>query len=121
MNLNRPTDAAIRQALRGLATEISAEKPAPPASLIYLRAEQRARQLAIARATLPLRIMQTLGLIIAIAVAAWAIHQTQATPSTTQSLTTTPLLKWAALALALVIAGCYTLLRASRTELEARS
>ena len=122
MNLNKPTDAAIRQALRGLATEIAEDKPAPPASLIYLRAEHRARQHAIARATLPLRIMQALGLIVAIIAAAWAIHQSLTTPSTTtQSLTTTPLLKWAALALVLVIAGCWTLLHASRIELEARS
>jgi hypothetical protein len=42
MNLNRPTDATIRQALRGLASEIAEEKPAPPASLVYLRAEFRA-------------------------------------------------------------------------------
>jgi len=122
MNLNKPTDAAIRQTLRGLAKEIAEDKPAPPASLIYLRAEHRARQHAIARATLPLRIMQALGLIVAIIAAAWAIHQSLTTPSTTtQSLTTTPLLKWAALALVLVIAGCWTLLHASRTELKARS
>jgi peptidoglycan biosynthesis protein MviN/MurJ (putative lipid II flippase) len=112
MNLNKPTDAAIRHALRGLATEISAEKPAPSATLIYLRAERRARQQAIARAILPLRIMQTLGLIVAILAAAWAIRQSL----TTQDHTAAPLLKWAALALALVLAGCATLLRASRTE-----
>ena len=111
MNLNRPTDATIRQALRGLASEIAEEKPAPPASLVYLRAEFRARQLAIARATLPLRIMQTVGLAVAIFAAAWAIHQSL----TDQDHTAAPLLKWAALALLLVLAGCWTLLRTSRT------
>ena len=126
MNLNKPTDAALRQSLRNLATGISASSPPPPATLIYLRAEHRARQAAIARATLPLRIMQTLGLIAAILTAAWAIHQSLTTPSTptTQPLTaSTPLLKWAALALALVLAACYPFLRASHTEpeLEARS
>jgi hypothetical protein len=119
MNLNRPTDAAIRHALRGLATEISSEKPAPPAPLIYLRAEYRARQLAIARATLPLCIMQTVGMVVAIAASAWAIHQSLSN----QEQTVIPLLKWAALALLLVLAGCWTLIQAGRIEpdLEARS
>ena len=114
MNLNQPTDAAVRQALRGLATEIADQKPAPPSSLIYLRAERRARQLAIARATLPLRIMQALGLVVALVAAAWAIHQSL----TNQDHTAAPLLKWSAVALFLVLAACWTLLQASRSEPE---
>jgi hypothetical protein len=112
---NHPTEAQLRQALRGLASEIAAANPAPPAAAIYLRAQlldrYRVRRLAIARATLPLRIMQALGLLFAILTAAWALHQSL----TNQDHTAIPLLKWSALALLLVLAGCWTLLQASRT------
>lgn len=115
---SNPTDAHLRQALRGLAADISADPP-PPSAVIYLRAERRSRQLAVARATLPLRIMQTLGLVSAVLMAAWALRESlSANPRhALSSQATTSLLEWSALALLIVLAGCWTMILASRRPL----
>jgi hypothetical protein len=107
-----PQDEQLRQALLGYAAEISSRHLAPPASLVYLRAERRSRRLAIDRATRPLRIMQVLCVLCALLACAWGLQQSslagprQAVP--------TSLLELGCLAIVIVIAGCWTMLRAGQ-------
>ena len=109
-------DTQLRNALQGLAADISANHQPQPASTLWLRAQlrdrQKTRQQAIARATLPLRLMSAVGIVAAILVAAFALHQSSTTP-TTAALRT--LLTWTLLAAALVLIGCYILLRSDRS------
>ncbi len=113
MNTPHPNpDLQLRQALLGLAQEISAGDPPPPAAALWLRAQRRSRQLAIDRATLPLRLMFALATAAALFAAAFAIHQSGPAPATVL----TPLLLWSAPAAILILAGSWTLLRAGRTD-----
>jgi uncharacterized membrane protein len=107
-----PTDDQLRHAFRTYALSLSAEHTPPPSSAILFRAERRRRRLAIERAERPLLIMQTLGILSAVAAAAWLLYRfvpLHALPA----LNTTYL----ALAIActlLVLAGCWAMLHASR-------
>ena len=116
----------LRQELRRYAAGIAATHAAPPASIVWLRAERRSRRLAIERAERPLRIMQVLGLVCAVFAAAWMLRQSgglRALPGGLRALPGGPHLLPAMgptmviLAIAttiLVIAGCWTMMSASR-------
>jgi hypothetical protein len=115
MNLNptnmTPNDDQLRHAFCTYATTLSADHIPPPAAAILFRAERRRRRAAIQRAERPLLIMQTLGVLSAIFAAAWILYRFA--PHTFPTLNTTTL----ALSIActtLVLAGCWTMLRASR-------
>jgi len=97
----------VRNAFRSYAAQLSAEHSAPPASAVWLRSERRNRKLVLERATWPLRIMQPLSLIIATFMCAWTLHQSGSTIDPT-------LLLWGLLAALIVVAGCWTMLRAGR-------
>ncbi|MGD0648502.1 MAG: hypothetical protein ABR971_10955 [Acidobacteriaceae bacterium] len=107
-----PTDDdQLRRAFRTYASTLSADHTPPPAAAILFRAERRRRRLALQRAELPLLIMQTLGILVAIFTAAWLLYRFA--PHTLPALNPTTL----ALAIActtLVLAGCWTMLHASR-------
>ena len=64
-------DERLRQGLRGYAAQIAATHAAPPAQAVWLRAERRRRRLAVEQAERPLRVMQGVGLVCAIAAAVW--------------------------------------------------
>jgi hypothetical protein len=105
------TDDQLRQAFRTYAATLSADHTQPTAAAILFRAERRRRRLAIQRAERPLLIMQTVGVGVAIFTAAWLLYRFA--PHTLPTLNTTDL----ALAIActtLVLAGCWTMLHASR-------
>jgi hypothetical protein len=106
-------DSQLRQALLGLAKDIAAGDPPPPASTIWLRAERRSRQLAIERATLPLRLMYALATTVAMIAAVLVLRQTG--PAATSILT--GLLRWSVPALALVLLGCWAMIHSSRKPL----
>ena len=95
----------LRNALLSYSRELQAE-PNPVASVVWLRAERRNRRLALERATLPLRIMQAAGLLCAMILCAWVFSM--------HATARTSLLLWGALAIFLVIAGCWTMLQAAR-------
>ena len=117
---NNPTDTALRNALQSLAADIAHHHTPPPASAVWLRSQRRARQLAIARATLPLRIMSLISLITAAAAATFAACQpsttTPAGPSSARLL-----LNWAAPTLALLLTASWLLIHASRTDPEPKA
>ena len=98
-------DEQLRNALLNYSRDLQAE-PNPAASAVWLRAERRNRRLALERATRPLRIMQAVGLFCSMIVCVWvfSMHPTASTS----------LLLWGALAIFLVIAGCWTMLQAAR-------
>ena len=100
-------DEQLRNALLNYSRDLQAE-PNPAASAVWLRAERRNRRLALERATLPLRIMQTTGLLCAMILCAW-VFSMHATGGTS-------LLLWGGLAIFLVIAGCWTMLQAARRQ-----
>ncbi len=104
-------DDQLRLAFRTYATTLSADHTPPPAAAILFRAERRRRRLAIERAERPLLIMQTLGTLTAIVAAAWLLYRFA--PHTLPTLTPTTI----AIAIAcatLILAGCATMLHASR-------
>jgi hypothetical protein len=106
-----PQEDHLRQAFRSYAATLAADHTPPPAAAVLFRAERRRRRLAIQRAERPLLIMQTLGFVVAIFTAAWLLYRFA--PHTLPTLNTTDL----ALAIActaLVLAGCWTMLHASR-------
>jgi hypothetical protein len=105
-------DDDLRRAFRTYALSLSAEHTPPPSSTILFRAERRRRRLAIERAERPLLIMQILGILSAVATAAWLLYRF-APLHTLPPLNTTTL----ALGIActfLVLAGCWAMLHASR-------
>lgn len=107
---NLPDDA-LRDAFRDYANTLSATHTPPPAAAILFRAERRRRAAAIARAERPLLIMQTLGTVTALGAAVWLLYTF--IPHTLPTLT--PTLTAAAIACAgLILAGCATMLHASR-------
>ena len=108
----RETDDRLRQGLRGYAANLAAMQTAPPASLVWLRAERRRRRAAVERAERPLRVMQAVGLVCAAVAAVWLLVGSG--------------LDWASLGapmLALAIAapiaaagGCWAMIAASRQD-----
>ncbi|HTX40851.1 MAG TPA: hypothetical protein VMD25_03410 [Acidobacteriaceae bacterium] len=112
--MNR-SDETLREALRGYSAKITESHPVPPSSVIWLRAERRKRRLAVERAERPLRIMQALGLVCAVIAAGWLLFQAG-------SLHPLPAFRTAVLvsafaSLLLVVAGCWTMVLASRRSL----
>jgi hypothetical protein len=114
MNRN---DDLLRESLRGYAAKIAATHAPPPASGIWLMAERRRRRLAVERAALPLRIMQMVGLVCAVAVAVWLLRGSGMSGS--GMLRDVETLGAASVVMAcgsvlLVIAGCWAMLAAGR-------
>ncbi|HTW49171.1 MAG TPA: hypothetical protein VMD92_14560 [Acidobacteriaceae bacterium] len=110
-------DDLLRQGMRGYAAQIAATHTPPPAAGIWLMAERRRRRLAIERATLPLRIMQVVGLVCAVAAAAWLLSASRV--SVSGLLHDVETLRAAILAMGcasvlLVVAGCWTMLVVGR-------
>jgi hypothetical protein len=106
-----PTDDQLRHSFRTYAAHLSDEHTPPPAAAVLFRAERRRRRLAIQRAERPLLIMQTLGVLSAVCAAVWLLYRFA--PHTLPTLNPTTL----ALAIActaLVLAGCWAMLHASR-------
>jgi hypothetical protein len=117
MTPNTNPDTQLRQSLLTLAADISANHQPQPAAILWLRAQLRerhsARQQAIARATLPLRLMSAIGILAAVLTAAFALHQSWTSPTANPAALRT-LLTWTIPAAALVLVGCYILLRSAR-------
>jgi hypothetical protein len=114
MNRN---DDLLRQGLRRYAGQIAAAHTPPPAAGIWLMAERRRRKLAVRRAAMPLRIMQAVGVLCAIAAAVWLLRGSGA--SGTSLLSAAETMGTAAVVIAsasilLVVAGCWTMLAAGR-------
>jgi hypothetical protein len=108
---NSPSDDQLRRAFRTYAVSLSDAHTPPPAAAVLFRAERRRRRAAIERAERPLLIMQTLGFFVTIFTAAWLLYRFA--PHTLPTLNPTDL----ALAIActaLVLAGCWAMLHASR-------
>lgn len=114
MNRN---DDLLRQGLQGYAARIAAAHAPPPAQGIWLMAERRRRRRALERATLPLRIMQAVGVACAIAVAVWLLvdsgvhgsgllHDLQTLGAASAVMACGSVL--------LVVAGCWAMLAAER-------
>jgi sugar phosphate isomerase/epimerase len=112
--MNR-SDQTLRDALRGYSAKIAASHPLPPSSLAWLRAERRRRRLAVERAERPLRIMQALGLVCAAIAAGWLLVQAGSVRPLPSFGTTVLVSAFASLLL--VVAGCWTMLLASRRSL----
>jgi hypothetical protein len=105
------SDDQLRRAFRAHAATLSDAHTPPPAAAVLFRAERRRRRAAIQRAERPLLIMQTLGFFVTIFTAAWLLYRFA--PHTLPTLNPTTL----ALAIActaLVLAGCWAMLHASR-------
>lgn len=105
-------DDQLRQALSTYATEISHTVAAPPASLIWLRAERRRRRVAIERAERPLLIMQVVGLVCAAFAAVWMLYRTVSSHQL-PTISGTGLVLAAACTF-LIVSGCWTMLVAGR-------
>ncbi len=109
--MNR-SDETLREALRGYSAKIAASHPVPPSSVVWLRAERRKRRLAVERAERPLRIMQALGLLCAAIAAGWILLQAGSVrPLPAPG---TMVLVSALASVLLVVAGCWTMVLASR-------
>lgn len=103
-------DDRLRQGLRGYAAAIAATQTAPPASLVWLRAERRRRRSALERAERPLRIMQAVGLICAAAASGWLLVGS----GLDHMPLGTPMLTLAVAAPILAAGGCWAMVAASR-------
>jgi hypothetical protein len=114
MNRN---DDLVRQGLRSYASRIAATHTPPPAAGIWLMAERRRRRLAVERAALPLRIMQTVGVLCAVAVAVWLLLESGVSGSGLLHDVETQraaILAMACGSVLLVVAGCWTMVAAGR-------
>jgi hypothetical protein len=110
-------DDVLRQGLRRYAAQITATNAPPPASVIWLMAERRRRRLAVERAALPLRIMQVVGLVCAMAVAAWLLVDSGVSGAGLLHDVETQraaILAMACGSVLLVVAGCWAMLAAER-------
>lgn len=104
------TDDRLRQGLRRYAAAIATAQPAPPASLVWLRAERRRRRAAVERAERPLRVMQGVGVVCAAAAAGWMLIAS----GLDRTALATPMLALAIAAPILAIGGCWAMAAASR-------
>lgn len=114
MNRN---DDVLRESLRRYAGQIAVAHTPPPASGIWLMAERRRRRLAVERAALPLRIMQVVGVVFAIAVAVWLLPDSGVRGSALLHDVETLGAASAVMAcgsILLVVAGCWTMVAAGR-------
>lgn len=115
-NPSQTPDAQLRQALLGLAIDISTHHQPQPYSSVWLRAERRARQAAIARATRPLRIMSALGVAAALLATAFALTQDTTSRSSYFADIDKSLIAWTALAFLLLLAGCWAMFWADKAS-----
>lgn len=104
-------DDRLRQGLRSYAAAIAARQTAPPASLVWLRAERRRRRAALERAERPLRVMQAVGLVCAAAAAGWLLVSS----GLDRAPLGTPMLTLAIAAPILAAGGCWAMVAASRS------
>ena len=118
MNPTNPADDPLRQAFRAYAASVSAAGQAPPASLVWFRAERRRRALALRRAQRPVRIMQAIGLLCALLAAVWGgtrfIHIADFGPLPPRPNLAEPLLVLLIAGSGLVVLGCWGMLLAGR-------
>lgn len=105
-------DDQLRQALRAHAAQITAARPLPAASAIWLRAERRRRRAAIERAERPLRVMQMIGLVMAACAAGWLLSRSDAFHPL-PTIGSTGLILLVACGV-LACAGCWTMWAAER-------
>lgn len=108
-------DDKLRQALRGYAAVLAETHKAPEASLVWFRAERMRRRVAIERAERPLRIMQMVGVLCALCAAGWLLYR-----SVSASGSATIATPWLVLTIGgafLIVAGCWTMMLASRKPL----
>ncbi|MGC2620047.1 MAG: hypothetical protein WA414_13470 [Acidobacteriaceae bacterium] len=108
-------DDKLRQAMRGYAAGLAASKTPPEASLVWFRAERMRRRMAIERAERPLRVMQVVGVLCALCAAGWLLVRSVSTNGSTQIAT--PWLVLTIGGLFLTVAGCWTMMLASRKPL----
>jgi hypothetical protein len=104
------TDDRLRQGLRGYAAAIAASRPAPPVSMVWLRAERRRRRAAVERAERPLRVMQAVGLVCAAAAAGWLLVAS----GLDRASLGMPMLALTIAAPILAAGGCWAMVAASR-------
>jgi hypothetical protein len=109
-----PPDDPLRQAFRACAASVAAAGQAPPASLVWFRAERRRRALALRRAQRPVRIMQAIGFLCALIAAGWGLVHFGSLPP--RPALATPVLLLLIAGSALVLLGCWGMLLASRRE-----
>jgi hypothetical protein len=120
MNRN---DDKLRQGLRGYAGQIAATHAPPPASGIWLMAERRRRKFAVERAALPMRIMQGVGVLCAVAVAVWLLLTSGVSVREAGLVHGVETLSAASMAMAcgsvlLAVAGCWTMVAVGRRASE---
>lgn len=106
-------DDQLRQAMRGYAASLAETHTAPASSLIWFRAERRRRRMAIERAERPLRMMQIVGVFCAFCAAAWMLYRSMSTVSQIA----TPWLVLTIGGVLVTVAGCWTMVFASRKPL----
>jgi hypothetical protein len=105
-------DERLRQAMRGYAARMAATHAAPPAGMVWLRAERRRRRLAVERAERPLRVMQVVGLVFAALAACWAL--VRMSPAVQRPTVGAAMIGLAVTTAVLVAGGCWAMVAASR-------
>jgi hypothetical protein len=108
-------DDQLRQAMRQYAAGLVETQAVPQASLIWLRAERRRRRMAIEQAERPLRIMQIVGVLCALCAAGWLLYRSMSISAFAGIAT-----PWLVLTIGgafLTVAGCWTMMSASRKPL----
>lgn len=118
MRSNQSADDPLRQVLRAYAASVGAAGQAPPASLVWFRAERRRRAEVLRRAQRPVRIMQAIGLVCALLAAGWVaarfVHGSDFGSLPARPTLAEPLLLLLVAGSGLVLVGCWGLLLASR-------
>ena len=112
----RMGEARLRQGLQGYAARMAATHAAPPAGMVWLRAERRRRRAAVERAERPLRVMQGVGVLCALAAAVWMVVRWGAFEHPVPALGA----EMAMIALGsagMVAGGCWAMARAARRPL----
>jgi hypothetical protein len=103
-------DERLRQGLRGYAAQMAAAHAAPPAQMVWLRAERRRRRAAVEQAERPLRVMQGVGLVCGLLAVAWMAVRWGAFDHPATALGTEMVALGIASA-ALVAGGCWAMVR----------
>lgn len=103
-------DDRLRAGLRAYAAKMAETEAAPPAGLVWLRAERRRRRAAVEQAERPLRIMQAVGVAGAALAAGWLLVESGARWGTLG----TPMLGLAIAIPVAAVGGCWAMAAASR-------
>lgn len=115
---NHSADDLLRQSLRAYAATVAAGGQAPPASLVWFRAERRRRAEALRRAQRPVWIMQAIGFLCALLVTGWAairfVHLGDFGSLPPHPILAEPFLVLLIAGSGLVLLGCCGMLLASR-------